>query len=99
MPVVVECPSCGRKLKVPDELLGKQVRCADCAGTFLAEKKTAVAPPPPAPAPVKSRARDEDDYDDRDDDRPTRRRSRRRSSGNWEPHRGGMILALGIVSV
>ena len=94
MPLVVECPSCGRKLSVPDELAGKQVRCADCAGTFVAEKPRASAPPPmPAPGPAPSR-RSRDDDDD-DDDRPSRRKRR----GNYEAHRGGLILAFGIISL
>ncbi|MFL5339960.1 MAG: hypothetical protein ACJ8F7_07405 [Gemmataceae bacterium] len=87
MPLVVECPSCGRKLKVPDELMGKSVRCADCANTFVAEKPRSADPPP---APVRVR---DDEYED---DRP--RRSRRRDSFA-EQHRGGMILAFGIISI
>lgn len=46
MPIVAECPSCGKRLKIPDDLVGKTVRCSDCAATFLAAK----APPPPRPA-------------------------------------------------
>jgi predicted Zn finger-like uncharacterized protein len=53
------------------------------------------------------RRRDEDDEDDRpsrrrrreeeeEDDRPRKRRRRR--GGSYEPHRGGLILALGILS-
>jgi len=96
MPAVVDCPACGRKLKVPDELMGKEVRCADCAGTFLAEQPMPTIPPPSSElAPARSSNREDDD-DDRDD-RP-HRRSRRRS-GDWEPHRGGMILAFGIMAI
>ncbi|MBI2807182.1 MAG: hypothetical protein HYX68_19545 [Planctomycetes bacterium] len=48
--------------------------------------------------------RDDDDDDDEDDDDRPRRRKRRRSSypvsrGNYVPHRGGMILAFGIISI
>lgn len=99
MPEILECPSCGRKLKVPDALLGKTVRCTDCAGTFTAEKPSAAPPPPPPPA--------QEEYDDRGDerdeeydDRPSRRRSRRRSRrGDYDSHRGGMVMAFGIISV
>ena len=49
---------------------------------------------------VKKRRRERDDEDD-DDDRPSRRRSRRRrSSGrDYLPHRGGLILAFGIIAL
>jgi predicted Zn finger-like uncharacterized protein len=44
---------------------------------------------------------DDDDDDDEDDDRPRRRRRRRSSSyrGNYMPHRGGMILAFGLIGL
>ena len=50
---------------------------------------------------VSKRPRVEDDDDDIDEDRPSRRRSRRRSSnrGNYLPHRGGLILAFGIMAI
>jgi hypothetical protein len=93
MPAVVACPSCGRKLKVPDELMGKEVRCADCAGTFLAEK------PSQSSALVPARSRDLDD--DYDDEQP-RRRSRQRPArtiGDFEPDKSNVILACGIISL
>ena len=34
MPTLVNCPSCERKLRVPDELLGQKVKCPSCATTF-----------------------------------------------------------------
>jgi predicted Zn finger-like uncharacterized protein len=34
MSTIVDCPSCNRKLRVPDELLGKKVKCPTCSGTF-----------------------------------------------------------------
>jgi predicted Zn finger-like uncharacterized protein len=36
MPEFVTCPDCRRKLRVPDDMLGKKVKCPDCKGTFLA---------------------------------------------------------------
>src|SRR5205085_9462631 len=63
MPFITECPQCGQKLKVPDNLAGKTVRCTKCAGTFSAETVTAT---PPAAAPPPPRTRDEEP-DDRDD--------------------------------
>src|SRR5262245_48213812 len=50
---------------------------------------------------VKKRRRDRDDDDDDDDNRPSRRRGRRRSSSgrDYVPHRGGLILAFGIIAL
>jgi predicted Zn finger-like uncharacterized protein len=51
MPIIVQCPACGRKLRVPDDLLGKQVKCPGCGGTFTGQDKTAAPkaePKPPA---------------------------------------------------
>src|SRR5262245_27925826 len=103
MSFVSECPSCGQKLKVPDNLEGKKVRCSKCAGTFVAENP---ANPPAPPSPIRASRRDEapeERYDDRRDDRRDdeeedhpRRRSRRGSSSGG---RGGMLLTFGIISI
>jgi hypothetical protein len=102
---IIRCPSCQRKLQVPESLLGQDVQCPTCGATFVA---ALVDSPPPAPPPVppdlpadsprpvprrrkRSAAVDEDDYED-DYDRPARRR-------DLQPHRGPMILALGIISL
>lgn len=34
MPTIIDCPSCGRKLRVPDDLSASQVKCPSCAGVF-----------------------------------------------------------------
>jgi predicted Zn finger-like uncharacterized protein len=57
MSTLIDCPSCQRKLRVPDEFLGKSVRCPTCGQTFGAPEPAAVgaAAPPPLekpPAPV-----------------------------------------------
>jgi predicted Zn finger-like uncharacterized protein len=36
MPNTIHCPSCQRELRVPDELLGKKVKCPACSTTFTA---------------------------------------------------------------
>jgi hypothetical protein len=60
MPVVTICPDCSRKLRVPDELLGKKVRCPGCKVVFTAASEPEQASPPPAPPPPRSApARDE----------------------------------------
>jgi predicted Zn finger-like uncharacterized protein len=60
MSTIVDCPSCNRKLRVPDDLLGKKVKCPTCSGTFdaVAESSGKIpAPsssPPPDPGPFGS---------------------------------------------
>jgi hypothetical protein len=116
MPVFVGCPSCGIKLSVPENLLGRKVRCASCSTMFEAKEEPPPPPrreptaddrlwdePPPhssAPYPDSPPRRDWDDrprrpshYDDYDDfGHPPMRRDQ-------VPHRGGLILTLGIVSI
>ena len=92
MPTVVECPSCGKKLKVPDEYLGKKVRCSDCNGTFVSGKPPSKAPPK---APVRVEEDDVADDVNDDDEAPVRKRSR----SSMEPHRGTLILILGIAGL
>jgi hypothetical protein len=88
MPQFVSCPKCGRRARVPDTLMGQQVKCPGCAETFTA---AASAPVPPTgkegKAKVEREAEGEEDIevvddsrrrdDDEDDRRPDRgRRSR-----------------------
>lgn len=128
MAEIISCPSCQRKVQVPQQYLGKIVRCPECKHEFVAgEASTGVqsAPPPmPASAPAepgktpeweKPRSRDRHD-DDEEDDRPRRRRrarddedddedddldvSRRRRRRRYlVPHRGGMVMTFGIMSL
>jgi hypothetical protein len=102
MPIQINCPSCKGTVRVPEELLGKRVQCPRCQATFVAEIDDEPGPAPPAAAksPVevgetvaprpRRPARVEDDFENYDD-RPRRRYGR--------PHRGGLILTLGILSL
>jgi hypothetical protein len=87
MPEIVSCPDCDRKLRVPDHLLGKKVKCPGCNVMFTAlvagggavvtrndyeQVRVRRRVEEPA-APPPARRRREDDYDDYDD-RPRRRR-------------------------
>jgi hypothetical protein len=61
MPQIITCPDCGRKLRVPDELIGKQVKCPDCKMKFTGGITTM-----PGAKPVKTAsARDPDDDEQR----------------------------------
>jgi predicted Zn finger-like uncharacterized protein len=104
----VPCPSCGRELRVPDELIGKLVKCPACAQTFTANLsaptppaetgpkpesyRLANPPPPVEDYPPESTAADEEDYEPR----PIRGSGRRRFQVE---HRGAMVLTLGILSL
>ena len=47
MPINTKCPTCKRTLEIPDELMGKKVKCPACKLVFLATPGEA---PPPAKA-------------------------------------------------
>jgi predicted Zn finger-like uncharacterized protein len=114
MSSVIACPSCQKQLKVPDEYIGRNVKCPGCKETFTAQVEAKSAPPPApeeivekprkklapppeqeedeAPRPAKRRPAEVVD-DDEGEERPSRRR---RGGGALEPHRGVLILLLGI---
>src|SRR5262249_29471757 len=108
----VTCPECKKTLQVPEELLGQNVQCPECKQTFIASVEAiegragaAVSTTPPMPAPLdmgeeerrpRQRRRDYDVDEDDEDDLPSRRPIRR---GHFMPHRGGMILAFGIIGL
>jgi predicted Zn finger-like uncharacterized protein len=106
MPIQISCPTCQRQLRVPDNLIGELVKCPSCQNTFTAE--AAESRPPREESvreerhspieeraeegePKRRRRREDDDFDDR----PSRRRRR----ADMEPHRGTLILVLGILSL
>jgi predicted Zn finger-like uncharacterized protein len=112
MSEVVNCPKCERKLRVPEELLGKKVKCPTCSETFTAAAAAGGGEAPLAPVdePAPRRPRDEDiQEEDRPSRRPPRRDDdrgyadepprRRRSSGDYQPHRGTLILVFGILGL
>ena len=102
------CPGCQAKLTVAVGDLGLDVECPYCKAVYKAVKPGSSVSKIALDDRPSKRRRDDDDededrpskksrrdhYDDDDDDRP--RKKRRRS---YEPHRGGLILALGIISL
>jgi predicted Zn finger-like uncharacterized protein len=96
MPVLVNCPQCDRKLRVPDELLGKMVKCPTCGTTFTSEEAgepplEEEAPAPRRPRPVEEsyeeapprrppERRQDDEEEEYDDEAPRQRRRRRSRS-------------------
>jgi predicted Zn finger-like uncharacterized protein len=91
---IIHCPACDRRVRVPDELLGTEVRCPSCNGTFEARadgpKPSDAAQEPEGAAISPIEAREEEDY------RPWEHGDIRR---DWEPHRGNLVMTLGILAV
>jgi predicted Zn finger-like uncharacterized protein len=60
MTLIIDCPSCARKLRVPSDLLGLKVKCPSCATMFTATDTSSApppaesAPPPPGPPSLES---------------------------------------------
>jgi ribosomal protein S27E len=84
------CPSCQRKLQVPEALVGQDVQCPTCGATFVASLGGKAAK-------RGSTSRAEDDFSPFPScaaigDYLTFR-------GNPQPHRGLLILALGILGL
>jgi predicted Zn finger-like uncharacterized protein len=77
MSEVVNCPKCERKLRVPDELIGKKVKCPTCSETFTATVAPGGEAPaaPPSEPPPRPRPPREDDI--QAEDRPSKRSPRR----------------------
>ena len=104
---IIHCPSCRKPLQVPESYLGQTVQCPECRHQFTAASESVSPQPPVLSTPSVPRPRYHDDpYDDDrrrrdrydDDDafdiaRPERIRN------EFAPHRGGVILALGLVSL
>jgi hypothetical protein len=85
MAEIVTCPSCQRRLNVPGELAGQQVKCPTCAATFTALTPGSAPPPPELPT-VDYTPPPGDDLESR---------MRR----DMVPHRGTMVLVFGILSL
>ncbi|MBV9122679.1 MAG: hypothetical protein JO112_04930, partial [Planctomycetes bacterium] len=87
MPEIVSCPECQRQLRVPDDLLGKRVKCPSCSTTFTATPVSQSAPAPEeeeeeeSPRP-RSRAAEPSEEEEEpetgieEEERPRRRRRR-----------------------
>jgi hypothetical protein len=102
MAEIITCPACRRKLQVPESYCGQTVQCPECAHTFMADPRVqGVQTTAPAAASAGASSEtderwrereDDDEHDDFDLMRPLARRSE-------IPHRGGVILAVGIMSL
>lgn len=77
MPVNIHCPQCRLLLQLPDQMVGKKVKCSSCQAVFTAEVQGGPGHvmPPPAPGPsYEARQDDREREPEEDEDRPRRRR-------------------------
>jgi hypothetical protein len=54
MPVIIDCKTCGRKLRVPDDLAGQLVKCPTCGYTFESAGSRPGEPQEPARLPART---------------------------------------------
>src|SRR5260370_30925975 len=54
--VTVSCPECDKKIKVPEDALGKKIRCKGCDEVFVAKAPGRQAPAKKAPAKSAAKA-------------------------------------------
>jgi predicted Zn finger-like uncharacterized protein len=102
MPETIQCPQCRRALQIQEAHLGKRVRCPSCQTVFEA---VPVARPAPDVPVAEGRVRSVSEWEVSEG--PGRRRreppqddfSRLRDDNELLPHRGGMILVWGILSI
>ncbi len=111
MPETIKCQHCAAPLRLPNEFIGKEVRCPSCQRTFTAE----LPPPPPPPSsrpepepepeparrpePRDSDRRPRRPRDDEDEDYPRTRRPSYDAPRYPLGDRSGVILALGIIGL
>ena len=100
--VIIDCPACSRKLRVPDELSGRAVKCPTCEHIFPAPTPGSPAPASAAPAaeaaPVALVNVDLQESDEKDE-RPWEDSGQFQGRRDAEPHRGNLVLTLGIISI
>jgi hypothetical protein len=91
MPRISSCPHCDKKLKTPDDAVGRQIRCPACEEPLLITDDGLAAAEEEEKPPRRGRPREEDD-------RPRRSRKRKGVVPLWVWLAGG-VLAVGLVVV
>ncbi len=111
MPAIIACPECQRRLSLPEDVLGKMVRCPSCKATFLAEEDIPVLSPLTGVVPSDQRRAPQTPAEDPEErsNAPDRRRSasaprdkpdrrvKKRPASSAVPIILGVLLALGGV--
>ena len=96
---LIACPQCKRPLQVPALYIGQTVQCPECQHRFVAVTSSISAQPLPTTSGLGSGRSKSERYDDDEDDDYDDIRHPRHRRADWEPHRGGIILALGLVAL
>jgi predicted Zn finger-like uncharacterized protein len=114
MPEQIRCPSCDAALRVPETLLGKNVKCPKCQKTFLAEieepEQLEEITREPAPSAARRRPKLPENLEDEEDDLPPeedfdedeerpRRRKRRRRTAEARSLMNGPASSLQVVGI
>lgn len=104
MPIEFPCTHCGKVLRVPDEHLGKKARCPACQSINLIRTESPMGvnqarqsyQDPPVP-PLNTFAAPQQDiqYSSKNPYEATAYQS----FSHLAPHRGGLVLTLGIISL
>jgi len=59
MPLVIACPTCQQKIRAPETVIGRQIKCPQCKTPFVAQDTAtgpANLPPPDAPTQIQTAA-------------------------------------------
>jgi predicted Zn finger-like uncharacterized protein len=111
MPEQVRCPSCNAALRVPENLLGKNVKCPKCQKTFLAEmgeldelEEVVDEPAPrarrrPQPPDDEEELPPDEEFEEENEDRPRRRRRGGRRRAEAEAKVAGPAIALIVLGI
>ncbi len=111
MPILVSCPQCNGKLKVADNVAGKNIKCPKCAAVFPANAPERAAitaeTPPPAPEGITEAPPPEEDLVEEELSPTRRKRDIRRNPAEEAvstiiPYKNGRALAayyLGVFSL
>jgi predicted Zn finger-like uncharacterized protein len=102
--IILHCPQCQRLLRVTEELIGRPVKCPQCNATFSVsaggeEPKAVSVAVEPTQTPNLSPSPDQERYDSTADEEEEERPWEIQGRRDAEPHRGTLILVLGIISV
>jgi hypothetical protein len=100
MSMTVACPGCSRTLNVPDDLLGELVKCPVCGKQFKVEHEVHPASTHPADTPTMPYTPNpEQARGDQPEEDPANWQLGAGRRRDLEPHRGTLILVLGILSI